>query len=120
TSVQSRTLCVNIGATPSRTVGRRPRSDAAGGRKGSKDTTAVHEGTAVKNSESLESSPFPYAGLNQFRFDGCVLRPACLVWATPNGQPRRMLRVIGTRNPGEPPGCGRVRACSHSCFPYCL
>src|SRR6185503_3207169 len=88
TSAQSGTLCVNIGATPSRTVGRARARAAAGGREGSgaRNTTAVHEGTAVKIAGlSLESSPFPYAGLNQFRFDGCVLRPAHSAQATPNG-----------------------------------
>jgi len=55
---------VNIGATPSRT------ERAPAGR--ARNANAVHEGTAVKTVS--KSSPFPYAGLNQFRFDGCVLR----------------------------------------------
>jgi len=34
------------------------------------------------------SSPFPYAGMTQFRFEGCALRPEFLFRPPPTTRPR--------------------------------
>src|ERR1041384_5888376 len=103
-SAQSRALCVNIGATPS---GRRApregpaagRGGAGGGRRGGgggqrkPPPAGGRGGGGGRRGHPFQlwirarwSSPFPYAGITQFRFDGCVLRLAGPPRATPNGQ----------------------------------
>src|SRR5262245_63531145 len=58
TSPQSRGLVLNMGD---------PSLDAS--------KNAAQAGTACRQPESSLVLPFPYAGMNQVRFEGCALRP---------------------------------------------